>query len=150
MLCNTAKRFWGFFKRFWGNAIIFGGIFGKIPIHIKVGFIMRKKNYKGRCEKRSLSKSKEVCRTYDPIQYHYADVLQAREDIAEFRLNVDIGNGYMTDFVCTKTDGTIFVRECVNRKHLTKPLTVSLLDVSREFWLQHNMPDWGIVINDED
>ena len=26
---------------------------------------MRKKGYKGRCEKKDLSKSQEVCRTYD-------------------------------------------------------------------------------------
>lgn len=29
---------------------------------------MRKKGYKGRCEKKDLSKSQEVCRTYDVIQ----------------------------------------------------------------------------------
>lgn len=33
---------------------------------------MRKKNYKGRCQKRTLSKSKEVCRFYDAIQSKYA------------------------------------------------------------------------------
>lgn len=30
---------------------------------------MRKKNFKGRVQKRVLSKSKEVVRTYDAIQY---------------------------------------------------------------------------------
>ena len=34
---------------------------------------MRKKNFKGRCEKRVVAKCVEVCRTYDPIQYAYAD-----------------------------------------------------------------------------
>jgi len=29
---------------------------------------MRKKGYKGRCEKRVLSKCQDVCRTYDDIQ----------------------------------------------------------------------------------
>ena len=38
---------------------------------------MRKKNYKGRCEKRTLSKCQDICRTYDPIQSAYADELQA-------------------------------------------------------------------------
>lgn len=28
---------------------------------------MRKRNYKGRCEKRNLSKCKEVCKTFDAI-----------------------------------------------------------------------------------
>ncbi len=36
---------------------------------------MRKKNFKGRCEKRVLGKCVEVCRTYDAIQYAYADLL---------------------------------------------------------------------------
>ena len=32
---------------------------------------MRKKNYKGRCEKRKLDKCQGVCKTYDDIQYAY-------------------------------------------------------------------------------
>ena len=36
---------------------------------------MRKKNFKCRCEKRVLGKCDEVCRTYDAIQYAYADLL---------------------------------------------------------------------------
>ncbi len=46
---------------------------------------MRKKNFKGRCEKRVLGKCVEVCRTYDPIQYAYADLLQASDEIKEIR-----------------------------------------------------------------
>ena len=49
---------------------------------------MRKKGYKGRCEKKSLSKSKEVCRTYDPLQSKYADTLEESSDIQEIRCNV--------------------------------------------------------------
>lgn len=37
---------------------------------------MRKKNYKGRCEKVSLSKCQGVCKTYDPIQMAYANILR--------------------------------------------------------------------------
>ena len=36
---------------------------------------MRRKKYKGRYEKRTLTKCQEVVRTYDEIQYSYADVL---------------------------------------------------------------------------
>ncbi len=49
---------------------------------------MRKKGYKGRCEKKDLSKSQEVCRTYDAIQSNYADILQNDNDIQEIRCNV--------------------------------------------------------------
>ena len=49
---------------------------------------MRKKGYKGRCEKKDLSKSQEVFRTYDAIQSNYADILQNDNDIQEIRCNV--------------------------------------------------------------
>ena len=44
---------------------------------------MRKKGYKGRCEKKNLSKSMDVCRSYDAIQSVYADILQQDENIQE-------------------------------------------------------------------
>lgn len=109
---------------------------------------MRKKNYKGRCQKRSISKCNEVCRTYDAIQYAYADILQAREDVTEIRCNVPLdGTEYTTDFVCIKSNGDFLVRECVNRNHLAKPLTIKLLDMSRIYWLRRGVTDWGLVID---
>ena len=38
------------------------------------------------------------------------------------------------------------VRECVYRKVLTKPMTVRLLDASREYWLRHGVSDWAVVV----
>ena len=114
---------------------------------------MRKKNFKGRCIKRSLSKCVGVCRTYDDIQSAYADVLEGKDSVKEFRCNVvmeglELGE-YMSDFVIvTESDETI-VRECVQRSHLTKPMTVKLLDASREYWLSRGVNDWGLVINEE-
>ena len=114
---------------------------------------MRKKGYKGRTEKRILSKCNDVCRTYDAIQFAYADILQADESIVEIRCNVLLDGlpegEYTSDFVCIKTDGEVMVRECVQRKHLIKPLTVKLLDASREYWLRHGVSDWGLVVNEE-
>ena len=43
----------------------------------------------------------------------------------------------------------MMVRECVQRKHLMKPMTVKLLDDSREYWLRHGVSDWGLVIDEE-
>ena len=37
---------------------------------------MRKTNYKGRCEKKVLSKCKTLFKSYDPIQLTYADNLE--------------------------------------------------------------------------
>lgn len=53
------------------------------------GFVrMRKKNFKGRCEKRMISKCNEVCRTYDAIQYAYADLLQVSDEVKEISITV--------------------------------------------------------------
>ena len=113
---------------------------------------MRKKNYKGRCEKRIISKCKDVCKTYDAIQYAYSEVLEQDKNVKEIRCNVlldDLQMGdYTSDFVCTKTNGTIMVRECVLKKYLSKPLTINLLDTSREYWLKHGVTDWGIVVDE--
>lgn len=49
---------------------------------------MRKMGFKGRCTKKALSKSKEICRTYDPIQGKYAEKLEESPEIQEIRCNV--------------------------------------------------------------
>ena len=114
---------------------------------------MRKKGYKGRCEKKNMSKSQEVCRTYDAIQSNYADILQNDNGIQEIRCNVLMDGleegAYTSDFVCVKTNGDLMVRECVFRKFLKKPMTVKLLDASRDYWLKHGVSDWGMVIDEE-
>lgn len=111
---------------------------------------MRKKNYKGRCQKRSLSKCEGICKTYDAIQSGFANKLQEDKEIQKFVCNVPLDDlDYTTDFVATKANKDLFVRECVNRSFLTKPMTVKLLDISREYWLKHGLADWGIVINEE-
>ena len=111
---------------------------------------MIKKNYKGRCEKKTLTKCKEVCRLYNRIQKVYADRLETDGEIKEFTCNVlldhlEVGE-YSTDFVCWKTDGTLRVRECVERKQLTWPSVIKLLDASRDYWTRRGVEDWGVVI----
>ncbi len=115
---------------------------------------MKKKDYRRRCEKVSLSKCDGVCRTYNPIQLQYAYVLQDMPEIESFRANVlmeGLAEGdYTSDFFCKKTDGDYMVRECVYRTMLTKPKTAKLLEESRQYWLRHGVIDWGIVINAEE
>ena len=115
---------------------------------------MRKKGYKGRIEKRVLGKCEDVCRTYDAIQTAYADVLQQCSDVQLIKCNVlleGLPEGeYTSDFVCIKTDGVFMVRECVQRKLLTKPMTVKLLDASRKYWLRRGVNDWGLAIDAEE
>lgn len=113
---------------------------------------MIKKNYKGRCIKKSVSKAKDVCRTYNEIQLAYLEKLQTNNDIAEIQCNVPLDaelSDYTTDFCCVNSDGDILVRECVYRKHLCKPMTIKLLDDSRLYWINRGVTDWGLVIDAE-
>lgn len=114
---------------------------------------MKRKNIKDRCEKRQLPKFKEVCKTYDAISFQYATLLSESEEIAEIKCNVlleGLEEGeYTSDFVCTKSDGDLMVRECVFRKHLTKPMTVKLLEASRRYWLSRGVKDWGLVVDEK-
>lgn len=114
---------------------------------------MRKKNYKGRCVKQKLSKSDDVLRFYSDIQKSYALLLDDEENIAQIRCNVPLdglSGEYTTDFVCVKRNKDLLVRECVQRRHLTKPMTAKLLDTSRNYWMRHGVSDWGIVTDDKE
>ena len=114
---------------------------------------MKKINYKGRCEKRKISKCKDICRTYSKIQSALVDLLEKDDDVVSFECNVrlkDVVEGlYSTDIVARKTDGSVMVRECVWRFNMNKPSYTKLLDISRNYWLSHDVEDWGIVIEKE-
>ncbi len=113
---------------------------------------MKLKGYKRtRCEKRAMSKCADgVTLTYNAIESKYAEMLQENPDIKEFRCQVlleglEIGE-YCSDFVATKVDGDLRVRECVYRKDLRKLKTAKLLDASRDYWRRRGVTDWGIVV----
>ena len=111
---------------------------------------MRKKNYKGSCEKKSVPKCNEIFKAYDAIQNAYVDVLSSRNDIVEIRCNVPLEDmDYTSDFLCIKTSGEMLVRECLYRKLITKPMTIRLLEESRQYWLRRGITDWGLIINEE-
>ena len=111
---------------------------------------MRKKNYKGRCEKKTIDKCKTVCKTYDPIQSAYVDILDHRNDVAEIKCNVELDGDaadFTTDIVAVMTNGELMVRECVSRKILPRPLTIKMLDLSQAYWMKKGVSDWGLVID---
>lgn len=111
---------------------------------------MRKKNFKGRCEKKHVSKCKDLFRSYDAVQSSYVDVINERNDIVEIKCNVPLDDmEYTTDFLCIKKSGQIMVRECVYRSKIAKPMTIKLLDASRQYWTRHGVEDWGLVINEQ-
>ncbi len=114
---------------------------------------MKPKGYKRtRCEKRNMSKCADgVARTYNALESKYAETLEQNPDVKEFRCQVlleglEMGE-YCSDFVAIKVDGDLMVRECVFRKHLTKPMTAKLLDESRNYWRRRGVTDWGIVVD---
>lgn len=112
---------------------------------------MLRENIKIRCERRKLSKATDVCRFYSRLQSTFANILQADNNIVEIRTNYmldgfDLGR-YTSDFVCKTTDGNYIVRECVDRRLLSKPMTIKLLDASREYWYKKGIRDWGIITN---
>ena len=114
---------------------------------------MRPKNFKGgRCIKTKLKKCEEVARTYDKIQTAYADVLDKDKNVEVIKCNVLLENledgEFTTDFLCTKTNGDLMVRECVFRKKLSLPRTCKLLDASRKYWARRGITDWAIVVEE--
>ena len=115
---------------------------------------MRRKNYKGRRIKRNLKKCSVVFRAYDKVQNALGDLLDNDPDIVEIRCNVvfetDELKDYTSDFVCTKSDGTILVRECCYRTILLRERTINLLDASQRYWLQRGITDWKVVIDREE
>ncbi len=60
---------------------------------------MRKKNYKGRCVKRDVNKCSDICRTYDPIQTAYADILANDDEISEFSCNVPMDKKSLAEII---------------------------------------------------
>ena len=118
---------------------------------------MRNSKNKIRCTKQTFSKHPGICRTFNPLQLAYAERLEADPDVKEFRSNVPLQDftapddgAYVSDFLYTRADGDMAVRECVYRKKLSLPRTGQLLDASRDYWLRHGITDWAIVIETED
>ena len=91
---------------------------------------MRKRDPKTRCTKRRSPKCKEILRLYDKVMIAYADLLDGDQNITEYQCCVpfedDIAGDMVTDFVATRKDGSVLIRECVLRTKLLKPRTVRL------------------------
>lgn len=156
--CFWENQKWEKNAYFLGKRAVFGKevlVVWTMDIHFleRKGYV-RKANFKGKCVKwKALKCGDSICRTYDEIPRVYAEQLSVCEEVKSFQCNVLLNGlqegAYTSGFVITKADGDLMVRECVERKHLTKPLTVRLLQASREFWLRHGVSDWGIVVEKE-
>ena len=126
------------------------------------GAIMRKQVQKERCTKIKLEKCQCVCCLYDKIQLAAARMLNADPSIVQVECNIPLqldeipaddlnlpSETYTTDFVIHFTDGKIAVREAVFRSHLSRPSVAERLELSRRYWQQQGINDWGIIIDKE-
>ena len=124
---------------------------------------MRKQVQKERCTKIMLTKCKAVCCLYDKVQLAAAKMLDAEPAIFQFECNVSIlcndipandlnlpSETYTTDFVLHYDDGHTAIREAVFRSYLSRPSVAEKLELSRRYWQQQGISDWGIIIDKED
>ena len=102
--------------------------------------------------KKKLPKCISTFYAYNSLQLKFGELLSSRDDVQDFKANVKLdgfplGDSYTTDFVITTTEGKTFIRECVYKDKILKPLTIKMLDASREYWISRGYKDWGIVID---
>lgn len=113
---------------------------------------MRNKNSHVVNIKRKLSKCNKIFVAFNELQLKYGETLENNEEILDIRFNVELtdfelGDNFTTDFLCTKRDGEMLVRECVYRKNLLKPAVIKMLDASRNYWKSRGIDNWGIVLD---
>lgn len=116
------------------------------------GHTIRKKNYKGRCEKRAVAKCEGICKTFDGLQGRMVDILSTDDSVKNIRCNVLMeGTDYTSDIVCMMENDTVVIYECCCRNLLNRPTTAKLLQQSREYWLKHGVKeeDWRLVVDAE-
>ena len=117
---------------------------------------MRNTKSKVKCTKISITKSDSVFKAYNDIQLAYVRKLEQDDSVKEIKSNIPIGElegldgKYATDFFVIRSNGDVFVRECVYTKYLTKPMTIKLLDASRVYWAKRGVEDWGIVVDGQE
>lgn len=116
------------------------------------GIAIKKKNYKGRCEKRTVTKCDGICKTYDKIQDRMVDLLSEDNSVKKIRCNVLMdGTDYTSDIICTMEDNSLVVYECCFRHLLKRPTVANLLQQSREYWIKHGIKeeDWRLAVDAE-
>ncbi|WP_455495130.1 TnsA endonuclease N-terminal domain-containing protein [Gemmiger sp.] len=123
---------------------------------------MRKQVQKERCTKIKLEKCPRVCYLYDKVQLAAARMLNADPSVIQIECNIPLSpdeipaddlylpsETYTTDFVIHFADGKVAVREAVFRLHLSRPSVAERLELSRRYWQQQGIDDWGIIIDRE-
>lgn len=126
------------------------------------GATMRKQIQKERCTKIKLEKCPRVCCLYDKVQLAAARMLNADLSIVQIECNIPLSldeiptddlnlpsETYTTDFVIHFAAGKIAVREAVFRSHLSRLSVAERLELSRRYWHQQGIDDWGIIIDKE-
>ena len=123
---------------------------------------MRKQVQKERCTKIKLEKCPRVCCLSDKVQLAAARTLNADPSVVQIECNIPLSldeipaddlnlpsETYTTDFVIHFTGDKAAVREAVFRSHLNRPSVAERLELSRRYWQQQGIDDWGIIIDRE-
>ena len=82
-----------------------------------------------------------VCKLYSSLQRKLAERFEDDDNVETFETNVKvdelpIDGTFTSDFLVKFKDGSFKVYECVLRRHITKPMTMKLLSLSRGYWMK--------------
>ena len=82
-----------------------------------------------------------VCKLYSSLQRKLAERFENDDSVETFEVNVKvdelpIDGTFTTDLLVKFKDGSLKAYECILRKHLTKPMSMKLLSLSRAHWIK--------------
>ena len=111
------------------------------------------RNTKTKCKTwtRTLTKCKKRFIAYNPVQYKYAERLEADNDVVEIKPNFklkdfELGDNWTSDFVVVKSNNEYAVIETIVKKHILFPSTIKKLDLVRKYWAQRGVTDFRLVV----
>ena len=82
-----------------------------------------------------------VCKLYSSLQRKLAERFENDDSVETYEANVKvdelpIDGTFTTDFLVKFNDGSLKAYECILRRHLTKPMSMKLLSLSRTHWIK--------------
>ena len=96
-----------------------------------------------------------VCKLYSSLQRKLAERFENDDSVETFEVNVKvdelpIDGAFTTDLLVKFKDGSLKACECILRRHLTKPMSMRLLSLSRAYWMKKGVGFAIVTENMED
>lgn len=128
---------------------------------------MKKKGLKARAIKFYSKKNEQIIVTYSNEEKEYVKRLDLDDLVRGYTTNFELDNikvkelkdagirksyfdiSWMTDLKIVKHDGSIAIREFVNKEDLMKKANIEKLELSRRYWNSFQINDWKIVLQGE-